>query len=511
MKTAIVPVSLEYMNPNAEILKLIFSMKLRFIRQKKGMSVQDIKKKSGLSLSYLSEIESGKKYPKADKILLLAEALEVSFEELVSTKVPRQLQPLAELLQSDFFEHFPLDMFGISNQKLVEIFSTNPDKFNAFVKTMIQIGRSYEMRQEHLYNAALRSYQEINNNYFKELENAAEQLRKKYPVLSEMPISPQALQQLLEEHYEVVIDKNEMPDYEALKNIRSYYNKHARTIYINDNLRTEQECFVLARELAFQHLDLNPRPKATPPLEDNNFELLLSNYKASYLAASILIPEKRLVNDLRRLAAMKKLKEENMLHIMRKYRSTPEMMLQRLTNILPEHFNLKNLFFLRFVSDVQSPGEYKLTKELHLSTMHQPHANQLNEHYCRRWISLDIIKEITKAKKVNLNQIKIGAQISQYHETDNEYLIISVGFPNVSYPSQGISVSIGLKISSSVKRKLRFLSDEDIRVRLVNNTCERCSIANCKERVASPHIIEQEEKAKELHDSLERMLNKKIA
>ncbi len=37
---------------------------------------------------------------------------------------------------------------------------------------------------------------------------------------------------------------------------------------------------------------------------------------------------------------------------------------------------------------------FEITKELHLSQLHNPYANALNEHYCRRWISIKSIKHI---------------------------------------------------------------------------------------------------------------------
>ena len=79
--------------------KLIFGLKLKEIRNEKGISYQELREKTGLSLSYLSEIENGKKYPKGDKIMILAKALGVSYDELVSLKVPRKLEPIVNLIQ----------------------------------------------------------------------------------------------------------------------------------------------------------------------------------------------------------------------------------------------------------------------------------------------------------------------------------------------------------------------------------------------------------------------------
>ena len=91
------------MNNESDFIKTVFGLKLRQQRQKKDWSLQDLADKTKLSKSYLNEIENGKKYPKHDKILQLAEVLNCKFDDLVSTKLDKNLAPFGELLQSDFF------------------------------------------------------------------------------------------------------------------------------------------------------------------------------------------------------------------------------------------------------------------------------------------------------------------------------------------------------------------------------------------------------------------------
>ena len=69
-----------------ETLRLVFGLKLRSLREGKNYSLKELAKKTGLSPSYLNEIEKGKKYPKSEKIILLAEALDEKYENLILTK-----------------------------------------------------------------------------------------------------------------------------------------------------------------------------------------------------------------------------------------------------------------------------------------------------------------------------------------------------------------------------------------------------------------------------------------
>ena len=60
-----------------ELLKFLLGLKLRKLRFEKGLSLQALSQLSGLSSSYLNEIEKGKKYPKVDKLILLAKSLKI--------------------------------------------------------------------------------------------------------------------------------------------------------------------------------------------------------------------------------------------------------------------------------------------------------------------------------------------------------------------------------------------------------------------------------------------------
>lgn len=156
-----------------DYIKLIFGLKIKQIRTAKDLSLFKLSKITGLSKSYLNEIEKGKKYPKTDKIILLAEAFDVPYDELVSLKLDKNLAPVAEILQSNLLQEIPLELFGIEERDLIEIISNAPMKVNAFISTLIEIGNNYNLTRESFFLASLRSFQEANDNYFPEIELAA--------------------------------------------------------------------------------------------------------------------------------------------------------------------------------------------------------------------------------------------------------------------------------------------------------------------------------------------------
>jgi len=485
-----------------QIIRLIFGFKVRYLRQQKNLSYQELANKTGLSTSYLNDIEKGKRYPKPGKITNLATALEVDYNYMVATNASKKLQPIIDLLNSKFFKLFPLQDFGISLEKLLELFTQTPDKVNAFISTVFKIARNYQVGEQQFYLEALRSYQDMHNNHFPILELAVADFKKEFSIKNVLPFTPTFIEDQLLEIYGIQLNRKKLAKNKEIRHIRSYYNPTHKVLYLQKGLTEGQENFLLARELGFQYLALQERPYETTILQIDSFEKLLNNYKASHFAAALLMDEVTLVKDVKALARENTWSPDLFLNLLTRYNVTAETLLQRLTNILPHHFGLEDLFFIRLTgsNNLQS---FNMRKDLHLSQLHSPYNNELDEHYCNRWVSITSIKELRFAKKkVAQPPIIADAQISKYWNTDKEYLCISLAKPGFQKPEQGVSVTLGLLVTPQLKGFFHFLSDPKLKHREVHTTCERCGISNCEARVASPFIIEQVEQKKTVFNAL---------
>jgi len=60
-----------------DILKLILGFKIKHLRLDRKISYQALSNATGLSVSYLNDIEKGKKYPKPDKIQCIGTSIRV--------------------------------------------------------------------------------------------------------------------------------------------------------------------------------------------------------------------------------------------------------------------------------------------------------------------------------------------------------------------------------------------------------------------------------------------------
>ncbi|GIV39632.1 MAG: hypothetical protein KatS3mg033_1432 [Thermonema sp.] len=468
-------------------IRLTFGLKLRQLRQEKGLSLQTLSQRTGISVSYLNEIEKGKKYPKADKIAALAEALEVSYDWLVSLQLHPKLAPLTELLQSNLLQELPLEVLGIDKAKLIELLADAPAKLSAFVSTLIEISRNYDMQVEQFFFSVLRSYQEMHNNYFEDLEEAATHFRQQY--LPSQETDSHTLAGVLREHMGIQVIYENFQQ-EALYALRSVFIPKKRLLVINRRLSEAQRRFVLARELGFAHLSLSPRPYTFSWVTISSFEEVLNNFKASYFAGALLLPVASLLPQIESLLNMPGWQPSAWLALLERYVVTPETLLHRFTNLLPHFLGLQELFFLRFSMDTASQ-KVRLTKEMHLGQLHNPHATALHEHYCRRWVSLQVLQSMQNQRHEGY---LCDAQISEYIDSPNRYWVLTMARSMYPTPATLSSVSIGILLNDNTKQKLRFLENAQLSGRKVGETCERCSAPDCKERAAPAVVLEEKQR-----------------
>ncbi|TDJ05383.1 MAG: helix-turn-helix domain-containing protein [Deltaproteobacteria bacterium] len=476
---------------NQDILKYTLGLKIKKFRTKRNLSLKKLAELSGFSTSYLNEIEKGKKYPKMEKLIPLASNLEIPVEELVSPKVDPKLGPIIDLLNSKFFQEFPFELFGVGQHDFFELTSQNPEKFSSFLAALMNMARIYELNLDEFYQASLRSYQESHKNYFPELEDKAEEFLKRFKVKD--------LEKILQEEFNVSIDYKTLNQYPNLASKRSVLK--GDTLYINNNLRPTQKRFVLAKQIGYLFLNLETGTGFTKQLND---------FKASYFSGALLIDKKDLIRDLKVIFKNPTFKTVAFFDLLQKYGSNTELLFNRLTQILPQYFNFNNLFFLRLQSSLNpttKQKELKINKELHFAERHFPHGIGLPEHYCRRWITVSILGELEdKIKAGKYRRPLLRVQISQMTGKEEKYLCVSMARKS-SLKSDTLScLTIGMKIDDSLIKAINFLDDPKIRRKIVGQTCERCDLADCKERACPPVVVNQQNIEKLKKDSLAEFL-----
>ncbi|MBB4080379.1 hypothetical protein GGR28_003013 [Lewinella aquimaris] len=478
--------------------RIIFGLKVKQLRQQRGFSFDQLSKQTGISLSYLNEIEKGKKFPKVDKVDNLAAALGTTTKELTDADLGRELAPVAQLLQSNFLNELPLELFGIELSKVAEIIAAAPVRVGAFISTLLEISRSYALREENFYFAALRSYLELNANYFPELERAVEAFAEQHDLPTIRPLPPRLLGELLEDRYGYEIVPGGLDESPALAGLRSVYLPATGRLLLNGNLTNVQRGFQFGKELAFSYLKLKERSNTSSLLRGRVFEEVLNHSKATYFSVALHLPLQAFTRELRQFFRAPQWDPAAFLALMHRFNATPEMFFHRMTNVIPQFFGLPELFFLRFAHDTRSDN-YVIDKELHLSRRHHPHENGLFEHYCRRWVSINLLRSLNDEPG---QELRIDAQRSKYYGTDDEYLCITLARSDYPRPGKNVSVTLGLLITDELHKQVAFLDDPAIPRVVVNTTCERCPIMDCSVRAAPPVVVDNRERYRAMREAL---------
>ena len=480
--------------PSGQNLRFILGLKLNQFRKQQDLSLAELAGRAGMAISYLSEIEKGKKYPKPEKILSLAKALGVSFDDLVSLHLGDKLHPLSGVLKSGILQEMPLEVFGLTPTGLLEMMADEPQKISALLDTFVKIARRFDVKIEHLLLAAMRSHVEQNKNYFEDLEQAAEAFRLAQG-WERRPVPDFAL---LRDHLVAAcgytIDGHTLAGHTELHDLRAVTlegdTAHPRLL-LNPRLGEWQRAFLLAREIGSRQFGERPAVTTSPLVKVDSFDQLLGNFRASYFAGALLLDRQLLVADLQQFFARPAWDGAALLGIMRKYQATPEMFFHRLSQIVPRFFGLEQMYFVRFDHRRGTPL-VRIGKELHYQRMHASHSIGVNEHYCRRLVSLDALRRFEEQQSATGSEATVaGAQRSRFHETDDDYFSIALAHAQNLDTGLNSCVTIGFQVNAAFRDTVRCWNDPALAPRVVGDTCERCGITDCAERAVPASLLER--------------------
>ncbi len=484
------------METSVDNLRLILGLKLKRLRQDRGASLKEIAAAAGVSVSYLSEIEKGKKYPKADKLIDLARALGVAYDDLVSQRVDEPLQALKQAIASPFVQEFPFQLFGVGTEDVLSLLADRPNEAGALVSTFAEVARNYDMRVEHFLLAALRSYQQLHANHFEQIEARAETERETRGWDAERPISSDTLRAVLEAEHGYTIDTETLSAHPDLRAFRSVFVADAEggpTLYVNSQLLPSQQAFVFARELGYELLDVPERATTSSWLEVTSFEQVLSNFEVSYFAGALLISRSALIRDLGFFFEQATWDEAAFRAAFERYDATPEMFFYRLTQLIPSAFGLREIYFMRF-SNPRGTDRFDLTKVLNMSRVPVPHGIRRDEHYCRRWPAVGALKALADQQQAGGGDTPtVQVQRSHFLNDGATFFEIALARPLALTEGTNTAVSLGFLVDDSVKQTVRFWDDQAVPSLDVNLTCERCPLSpdDCRVRTAPPAVLER--------------------
>ncbi|MBY0416079.1 MAG: helix-turn-helix domain-containing protein [Bdellovibrionales bacterium] len=464
------------------VLKFILGLKIRQLRDKRNLSLKELGEVSGLSISYLNEIENGKKYPTIEKLAAIAQALKIDLGDLVSFKTGRNLHPLLKFLESDMMEVVPLELFGLSESDVMDLMGHDPEKFASFVLTILQVSRSFDIKMDDIYIAALKSFIEAHDNYFPEIEKIAKKMKSEWGFIED-EIKIDEIKAVLKKHYKYEIDEVTLGANKSLAMTRFLVKRsHPPVLYLNPKSKDTEKIFCIAKELG--HLVLGTKKISG----EQNLGEKLDDFKTSYFAGALLLEEKMFSKDLKQIFNHQKFEPDFFTKLLSKYNVSTEVLFHRLTQVLSANFKVNELFFLGVSTRLDVEESFEIYNELHLGQLHSPHAVHMNEKYCRRWVAIRNLKHLKE--NLHLENYLLG-QISVALD-GQKYFSLSLARKS-SLDNQVLqSLTIGFLVNDELKNALKFLEDKNLKQISIGQTCQRCPKMDCLDRVAEPVIYHRD-------------------
>jgi transcriptional regulator with XRE-family HTH domain len=490
---------------DTQFVNIIFGIKLREARQGAGLTLSEFAQRCEISPSYATEVEKGRKYPRVDKIMRMAEVLDVPYNELVSMTLAPHLQQLEGALSSTLISEFPFAEFGLDASDLVALLTKAPAKASALLSALFEIGRQHDLKDEHVLLAALRSYQELHQNYFPDLEEAAAAFAAKHSLWDGSPVTAARLESLLTGGFGYRLDRATLTEMPELGSYRSVYIEGARPeLLINPALQPNQVAFLLAREIGYQVLGLQERAQTSSPDRVQSFQQVLNDFRASYFAGALIMPQASFLEEMRGLFEAPTWQPERLSAMLTRYEVTPEMLLYRFSELAPRFLRLK-LHFLR----VQGRNNhYRLVKRLNMNRLLMPSGLALHEHYCRRWLVIRLLQEVEEGLAAPGSGPHIGVQLSEFLKPRDRFLCFGFARPLALAPDVISSAIIGFQVDDQARETIHFLEDEAVPFEIINETCERCPLspAECAVRAAPPTVYEAKQRRTERRAKLAEAL-----
>ncbi|MCF6361083.1 MAG: helix-turn-helix domain-containing protein [Cyclobacteriaceae bacterium] len=495
------------MQISAQNVRFIFGLKLKQLRAENNYSLSQLSGLTNISKSYLNEIEKGKKYPKPEKIGNLAKALNTSYDNLVSLQLSKQLTPISALVKSDILNELPLEFFGLSANDLLVILASAPIQFSAFVDALIRIGREHDFKVESLYFSVLRSFQEMNNNYFPELETAAKKLRKELHLDAHLTQIEEKLMSLLETNFEYQINLDGLKDKPKLAYLRYLLvSNPSPTLLINKKLTPTQITFILSREVSYNILNAKKRPQTSSWIETKSFEHVLNNFRSYYMASALLLDERSFTKGLVDFTKKQIFKPEEVVALIKETNVSSEVFMLRITNLVPRYFRYSNFFFTRYNHSIND-NTFTLSKALNGAGLAQSDSNHLEDKACQRWVAMKNLLSLQKKQ----NQKKAGQTFCsiykvKFETSNNQYLVISMTHAITPGDKLNCSISVGFLMDNRFMAQTNFAHDPAIKEHTVTYDWLKGQ-TNVYDGISNTPILAREQELVDLRSEIKNVLS----
>jgi predicted transcriptional regulator/DNA-binding XRE family transcriptional regulator len=301
-----------------------FGQRLRHHRLARGLTLAALGQRVGRAPSALSALENGRREPKLSLLRALAEALDVSTEELLASQPPNRRAQLEIAIGRAAQEPALAELPPLKVSKRV-----GTDVLEHIVALYDELKRRDAMRtatpeEARQANTELRAMMRERGNYFPEIEQAAARALDRVGHAGGA-LSQAMLRGILGRHGFSLHYAEDLP-----WSVRSIADLRHRRIYV----RRASMGMHTAATIVLQTLGHVVLDHAKP---ESYFDFLRQRIEANYFAAAVLVPERAAVPFLQAAKRQRDLAVEDLRDL---FAVSYEMACHRFTNLVTEHLGI---------------------------------------------------------------------------------------------------------------------------------------------------------------------------
>jgi XRE family transcriptional regulator, fatty acid utilization regulator len=344
-----------------------FGQRLRHHRLARGLTLAGLGQRVGRAPSALSALENGQREPKLSLLRVLAEALDVTTEELLASEPPNRRAQL-EIAISRAAQDPALAQLDLPPVKVSKRVGT--DVLEHIVALYTELRRRDAMRtatpeEARQANTALRQAMRERDNYFPDIERAATDALSRVGYVGGA-LSQAMLRGILGRHGFSLRYAEDLP-----WSVRSIADLRHRRIYV----RRAAMGMHTAATIVLQTLGHVVLGHARP---ESYLDFLRQRIEANYFAAAVLVPQRSAVPYLQTAKQQRDLAVEDLRDL---FAVSYEMACHRFTNLVTEHLGIA----CHFVRNDERGIIYKAYENDGLAFPADPLGAIEGQRMCRHW------------------------------------------------------------------------------------------------------------------------------
>nr|WP_125610151.1 helix-turn-helix transcriptional regulator [Specibacter cremeus] len=315
---------------NGELDVIALGRRVRHLRKKLGMTLDDLGAAVGAAPSQLSLIENGKREPKLSMLQHLAGTLGVGIDQLLGAEPPSRRAALEIELEraqrGPLYQSLGLPKVRVSSRLSVEVLESLVGLQHELERRLDE--QSATPEEARRANSQLREEMRARNNYYPDIERQAQDLLKAVGH-DQGPLSHHVAADIAEHlgfdlHY-----VGDLPH-----STRSVTDLKNHRIYLTHGQKSDHD----PRSVLLQALGHYVMGHQTPT---DYADFLRQRVYTNYFAAALLMPERATVDFLKKAKAAKELAIED---IRDAFAVSYETAAHRFTNLATEHLDITTHF-----------------------------------------------------------------------------------------------------------------------------------------------------------------------